>query len=252
MGSAWPVMAMDPVNHASKIPYYIQIRDRIRKQITTGVFAPGHRLPSESELASLFGVSRMTVRQGISELLAEGLLHRQHGVGTFVSQINIAANYTRLTGFTQDALDQGKDPASLLLGIENIPAPERVAKALALNEGHLVVHLERLRMADGQPVAIQSSYVPEEICPPNMPSYDWSNQSLFELLERNGLHLKRAIETIGALIADQDQANILEIDPGSAILYIERITFGEDGKPVEFVRMYNRPDRYRCTITLAR
>jgi GntR family transcriptional regulator len=234
------------------IPLYIQIREKIRQDIVKGIFVPGQKIPSEEQLAKNFGVSRMTVRQGLAELLAEGLLHKQQGVGTFVSHVRISANYSRMTSFTQDALEQGKNPSSILLGITKIPVDMKVASTLALKKDEAVVCLERLRKVDDQPVAIQRSLVPQRICPPDLEQYDWSKQSLFELLEKQGVRLIRAIETINARLADEEQAKLLEIETGGPILYIERITFSDNGLPVEFVKMYNRPDRYSCTITLFR
>jgi len=243
---------MESMSRKSDIPKYAQIREKLRAQIASRQLAPGERLPSESELAQSFGVSRMTVRQALLDLLTEGLVHRQHGVGTFVSQICVAANYTKMTSFTEDAIDQGKSPSSIVLNVGMETTPEEVAQALAIDPGESVFHLERLRLADGLPVAIQNSYLPSEICPPKIEEQDWSTQSLFELLENSGHRLTRAIETISARLADSVQAKHLKIKPGSALLYIERITFNEDGRPAEFVRMLNRPDRYRCTITLVR
>jgi GntR family transcriptional regulator len=240
------------INKISGIPRYIQIREKLRQDISQGVLVPGQKIPSEEQLTKDFGVSRMTVRQGLADLMAEGLLHKQQGVGTFVSHVQVAANYSKMTSFTQDAIEQGKNPNSVLLAINKFQVDEKLLSALALSKGESVICLERLRKVDNQPVAIQQSHVPENICPPNLEQYDWTTQSLFELMEKQGHRLSRAIETITAKLASEEHAQMLEIEIGGPILYIERVTFGDNGLPIEFVKMYNRPDRYSCTITLMR
>ena len=243
---------MNSLSHISGIPLYIQIREKLRQDISHGLLLPGQKIPSEDQLAKQFGVSRMTIRQSLADLFSEGLLHKQHGVGTYVSHVRIAANYTRMTSFTQDALAQGKNPSSELIDIKKSVVGEEIAKLLAIHKGDIVVCLKRLRKINEHPVAIQISQVPEKICPPELENYDWSRQSLFELLEAHGHRLNRAIETINARLADKEQAKLLGLHIGDPLLYIERITFGDNGMPVEFVEMYNRPDSYRCTITLTR
>jgi GntR family transcriptional regulator len=240
------------INNISGIPRYVQIREKLRQDISQGLLVPGQKIPSEERLAQEFGVSRMTVRQGLADLMAEGLLHKQQGVGTFVSFVRVAANYSKMTSFTQDAIEQGKNPSSELIAIKKFEVNEKLLTALALNKGESVICLERLRKVDEQPVAIQQSHVPEKICPPDLGQYDWTKQSLFDVLEKHGHRLSRAIETISAQLADREQANLLDIEIGDPILYIERVTFEDNGTPIEFVKMYNRPDRYSCAITLIR
>jgi GntR family transcriptional regulator len=243
---------MKSLNRVSGVPLYLQIRDIIHREILSGNFVAGQQIPSEDDLAKIFNVSRMTVRQGLAELLSDGVLYKQHGVGTFVSQTHVEANYTKLTSFTSDANDQGKIPASNLLGIDRLKADSIIQKPLDLPETSMVVCLKRLRLADGQPVAIQQSYVPASICPTNLESYDWSKQSLFELLDRNGHIPTRAIETISAVNANREEATLLGLKTGAPLIYIERVTFDSKGMPMEFVKMWNRPDRYKCTIQLHR
>jgi GntR family transcriptional regulator len=243
---------LKPLDRISGIPLYLQIRNIIQQEILSGEIETGEQIPSEDELAKSFGVSRMTVRQGLSELLSDGILYKQHGVGTFVSQTHISANYSKLTSFTLDAVEQGKKPGAKLLAVERQQAKGSILQSLGLEGNSLVVCIKRLRFADGLPVAIQESYVPEDICPVDIESYDWSKQSLFELMESNGHVPMRATETISAVTASEENAKLLDLKVGSPLIYIERVTFDSRGMPIEFVIMVNRPDRYKCAINLFR
>ena len=243
---------MKSIDRVSGIPLYLQIRNIIHQEILAGKLVAGQQIPSEEDLAKVFNVSRMTVRHGLGELLANGILFKQHGVGTFVAQTHVEANYTRLTSFTGDAIDQGKTPASILLGIERSSAKGNIGRSLELSPGDEIICLKRLRLADGQPVAIQQSYVPESICPPDLESYDWTHQSLFELLEMNGHNPVRAVETISAVNVKDGDARLLGLQVGDPLVYIERVTYDLKGQPMEFVRMYNHPNRYKCIIQLHR
>ena len=171
-------------------------------------------------------------------------------MGTFVSNSRVEANYTKLTSFSSDAIEQGKEPRSRLLGIETLMAEGRVKETLTLQDDILVICIKRLRTADRQPVSVQHSYMPETFCPPNCTQYDWSTQSLYELLGTNGHSPKRAIETISAVTATVELAGLLELSKGNPLIYIERITYDSKNEPMEFVRGWNRPDRYKCTISL--
>jgi len=228
----------------------MQIRDNIHQEILSGNFKAGQQIPSEEDLAKIYNVCRMTVRHGLSELLAESVLYKQHGVGTFVSHSRIEANSTRLTSFSGNANEQGIVSRSRLLGIETLMAEGPVKEALTLQDDTFVICIKRLRTADKQPVSIQHSYMPEAFCPPNCTNYDWSTQSHYDLLETNGRSPKRAIETISAVIASVEHAKLLELNKGDPLINIERITYDSSNRPMEFVRTWNRPDRYKCTISL--
>jgi GntR family transcriptional regulator len=243
---------MKSLDRVSGTPLYLQIRNIIHQEILSGNYVAGQQIPSEDDLAMVFNVSRMTVRHGLTELLSDGILYKQHGVGTFVSQTHVEANYTKLTSFTSDAIDQGKIPGSKLLGIDRLKAQSTILKSLDLPKDALVVCLRRLRLADGQPVAIQQSYVPASLCPSNLDSYDWTKQSLFELLEMNGHSPMSAIETISAVTASREDSDLLGLEKGAPLIYIERVTFDSKAMPMEFVTMLNRPDRYKCTVRLHR
>lgn len=242
---------MTMLNKSDGIPLYIQIRRYLRDDIQNQVLAPGQKLPSEDELASRFGVSRMTVRQGISDLIDEGLLYRRHGVGTFVAQPHLDRDHTRLTSYLESARQDGLDVKIELLAAETLPAKLKVARALKIEEGDAVIEVKTLRFISGLPITIHDAYVPYKLFP-QLLQEDLQNKHLWDIFESLGFRVKRAVQRLEAREAEEDIAALLEVDEGSPILYKERTVHLDDGTPVEFTYCFNRGDRYRLTVVLDR
>jgi GntR family transcriptional regulator, N-acetylglucosamine utilization regulator len=233
------------------VALYIQIREALRSKIVGGELAPGDRLPAEEDLAAQFGVSRMTVRQGISDLADEGLVYRRQGVGTFVSQRHIERDHNRLTTFFDSARAEGFEPKIVVLKQEIAPARLMAAKALGLKEGEPVIFIRTLRLADGLPVTVQNEFIPYKLCP-ELLHEDLENRLAWEVFESYGGSVKHAVQKIEAVPAEDEVAGLLELDEGAPVLYKQRTFFAEDGTPVEFILCYNRGDRYSVTTTASR
>jgi GntR family transcriptional regulator, N-acetylglucosamine utilization regulator len=233
------------------IPLYTQIRKLLRDDITNKVLIPGQKIPSEDELAAKFGVSRMTVRQGISDLIDEGLLYRRHGVGTFVAQPHFERDHSRLTSFVESAKEEGIDLVIHVLIADILPAKLKVAQSLSLNEGDLVVRVKTLRYVTDTPITVHDTYVPYKLFP-QLLQEDLEAQHLWEIFDSYGLRVKRAVQRLEAREADEEIARLLEVDEGFPILYKERTVYLDNGTPVEFTYCYNRGDRYSLTIQLNR
>ena len=122
------------ISRTEGIPLYVKIREALRSEITQGILTRGQKLPSEEELSIKYGVSRMTVRQGIADLIDEGLLYRRHGVGTFVAFPHVVRDHSRLTNFFEISKSKGIDARALVLSLEVLPAKQKVAKALDIPE----------------------------------------------------------------------------------------------------------------------
>jgi len=242
---------MATIKKTEGIPLYVQIREALRGEIRTKKLSPGQKLPSEDEFATQFGVSRMTVRQGISDLLDEGLLYRRHGVGTFVAQPQVSRDHTSLTNFFESAKANNIEGTMRVLVADILPARQKVAKALGLNEGELTVHIKTLRFADGIPVTVHDAYVPYSHFS-KLLQEDLESHHLWEYMEQYGFPVKKAVQRLEAHEAEEEIASLLEIEIGSPILYKERTVFAEDGTPVEFTYCYNRGDRYSLTVVLTR
>ncbi len=233
------------------IPMYVWIRETLRGEITQEILKRGEKLPSEHELASRFGVSRMTVRQSIAELIDEGLLYRRHGVGTFVALPHLERDHTRLTNSFDPTESKGNDTKPSLLTLEVIPAGQKVAKALDIKEDDLVIRVKILGCANNVPITVHDAYIPHKLFSPVIDE-NLEVQNLWSLFEQCGYKVKRAIEHIEAREATKELAKLMEIREGVPLLYKERTVYAHDGTPVEFTYCYNRGDIYSLTVSLER
>jgi GntR family transcriptional regulator len=238
---------MTTLNKVEGVPLYVQIRNSLREDIVHQALLPGQKLPSEDELAARFGVSRMTVRQGIADLIDDGLLYRRHGVGTFVSHPHIVRDHSSLTNFVETARKEGIDFKVRLLAAEVIPAKLKVARALSLQEGDLVIRVQTLRETAGLPVTLHDSYVPYKLFP-QLLQENLETNHLWDIFESYGRRVKRAVEVVEARQADEEIARLLAMAEGDPILYKERTVSLDDGTPVDFSFCFNRGDRYRLTV----
>jgi GntR family transcriptional regulator len=201
-------------------------------------------IPPESELIDQFAVSRSTVRQVLDLLVKEGLIYRQRGRGSFVSHPTLEQSMVRIVSFTEDMLQRGFKPGTRILSANLIPAAPDIAEKLQVEAGEPLACVERLRLADDEPMSIEESFLVHRYCPAVL-QHDYASQSLREILERDyGIRLVRAKQRIQAVEAPRRLADLLEIKPRSALLAIERVSFSQDSIPVEFLRLFHRGDRY--------
>lgn len=242
---------MVSLNKVEGIPLYVQIRESLREDIVNRVLQPGQKLPSEDELATKYGVSRMTVRQGITELIDEGVLYRRHGIGTFVAQSPVVRDHTRLNNFFESSKLKGIEASSRVLTTEILPTSIKVAKELGLNAGELAIRIKTLRFADGIPVTVHDAYIPYRLFSQILQE-KLETRHLWDFMEMYGYRVKRAVQRLEAREADEELAYLLDIEVGAPILYKERTVYSDNGTPVEFTRCYNRGDRYSLTVTLFR
>lgn len=235
---------MSAISRDSKLPIYYQLYEILRANIVRGEWQPGDMLPSEPELIEHYRVSRITVRQALEALVNEGLIYRQQGRGTFVARPTVAQSLVRIVSFTQDMRQRGLEPGTRVLTAGLIPAPPEIAEQLNLEPGQELVHLERLRLANGEPMSVEVSYLVHRYCPGILRG-DYATTPLREALEHTcGLRLVRARQVIRASLASDRMARLLAVVPRSALLFIERVSYSQQGLPVEFLRIYYRADRY--------
>ncbi|MDJ0630994.1 MAG: GntR family transcriptional regulator [Rhodobacter sp.] len=223
-------------------PRYLQLRRRIEEAISTGVLPPNTPLPPERELASMTGLSRVTVRKATQAMAEDGLITQRQGSGSFVAPRNrrIEQSLSRLTSFTEDMARRGFHTESKWLerGVF-LPSPEEQV-ALALGPDDSVSRISRLRLASGQPMAIERAALPVDL----LPAPTEVATSLYEVLERDGHRPVRAIQKLSAINLGEDDAGLLGVDPGAAGLRIERTSYLPDGRVVEFTRSIYRGDSY--------
>ena len=245
---------MRDLSRTEGIPLYVRIRESLREMIAEGELERGQKLPSEDELAAQYGVSRMTVRQGITDLIEEGLLYRRHGIGTFVTLPHVERDHTRLTNFFESSSTKGINARACILDIQVVSAKHKVATALSIQEGDPVIRIRTLRYADEIPVTVHDAHIPHALFAQllNEDLRALEAQHLWTLLESYGYRVKSAVQKLEAREADEELARLMEIEEGAPILYKERTVYADDGTPVEFTYCYNRGDRYSLTVVLYR
>ena len=232
-------------------PLHSRVREAIRRQVRNGelVDASG-RLMTEAELVKHFGVSRITIRNAIQPLVAEGVFSRERGRGTFLRSNQPEHWAGRLMGFSEVIKDAGQEPGARILhqGITN-RHDEAVRDALG---ERAVFELRRLRLADAAPIAIEHAFYPPDIGL-ELEQRDLTSIVMYRVFEDDlGLDIEHATQTIGAALADEGDAGLLEVDVGTALITLERLTTSSAGRPLELLRSVYLPDYFRFTIELTR
>jgi GntR family transcriptional regulator len=210
---------------------------------------PGAAIPPERELCVRFEVSRMTLRRAIEELVREGYLDRQHGRGTFVSQPKIAQPLT-MTSFSEDMRRRGYVPGSRTLSMRRRSAGAQLGRRLEISPSAEVLVAERVRLADEQPMAIETLNVPAAFVP-GLTADDLVDASLYELLEsRYGIVISSGRQTIEPTVTDETESELLDVPLHTPAFLFERTSRQADGVAVEFVRSVYRGDRYQLVAEL--
>lgn len=235
----------------SPVPLYHQLAEAIRQAIRTGDLSEGHRLPPEVEIGNQTGVSRPTVRQAIGELTREGLVARRRGVGTFVRADRPGHLLHDLGSFTEAMKRQGLVPGARVLVRRVLPAPAAVAGMLNIPARSPVAVVRRLRTAGGRPILINTAYFPVELAPDLLKQ--GLSGSVYALLEtRYGIKLRWARETYEPAPVRGRDAQLLRVHSGSPGLLVERVTYADGDRPVEFSQSLIRGDRCKLYTRLER
>jgi GntR family transcriptional regulator len=243
-------LALGPLDKSSFTPMYFQIQMQLLEKIKLRRLVPGDMLPSEEELTRIYGVSRMTSRQALQALTNDGYAYRQKGRGTFVLQPKVEKDITHLHGFSAEMRALGLKSSSRVLTLAAIAAPPEIASRLKIEPGLPVVHLHRVRSADGAPVAIEEVWLSQQQFP-GIEKIDFVRHSLYETLRKKyGVRIGAADEVLEARAASQHEARLLEITPRSSLLVISRTLLSVEGKPVETGLSLYRGDRYRAVLRI--
>jgi len=240
------------LDHDSPIPLHHQITQILRNEILTGdLVSEEGKVPTETELAQSFGVSRITVRTAIETLVSEGLLWRKRGSGTFLKTNTMEHWAGRLMGFSESITGAGFKPRGKVLKQQMVTSlPEEISEYLIEDSAW---ELKRLRFADEKPIAIEQSFFTREIGMKLRTQTDLDNIVTYQFIENElKIPLSEANQLITAINANEEEAQILNISERDALLYIERLTKSRDGKIVEFLRAKYRPDYFNYVIQLNR
>ncbi|CAL9394116.1 GntR family transcriptional regulator [Streptomyces sp. enrichment culture] len=242
-----PGAAPGRTGRVGRVPKYYRIKQRLLRM--TEERSPGAPMPAERLLAVEFRTSRTTVRKALQELVSEGRLDRIQGKGTFVARPKVYRTL-QLTSYTEDMRAQGLHPASEVLDLGYVPADEDLAALLEVDRGDRVLRIERLRLAGGEPMAIEATHLSARRFP-HLRRHLSRSASLYSTLsEVYGVRLAVADETIETSPATPREAGLLGTDVGLPMLLLSRHSRDEDGTPVEWVRSVYRGSRYRFTATL--
>lgn len=229
-------------------PLYLQLRARITDAIDSGVLRPGESLPAERDIAAMSGLSRVTVRKAVEQLVAAGRLVQRRGSGTFVApQVEkVEMPLSQLNSFTEDMARRGRETRAIWLEQSLVRPSTDEVMVLGLKAHEKVARLSRVRLSDSVPLAIERAALPESI----LPDPGAVSGSLYEYLGARGLRPVRAVQRISATNIDAETAALLELPEGAAGLRIERVSYLPSGRVVEITRSIYRGDAYDFTAEL--
>lgn len=232
------------------IPLHYQVKQQIRDLIDSNTWQHGMQIPTELDLCQSFGVSRTTIRQALQTLVNDGLLERHRGKGTFVCRPKLEQPLTNVYSLHRFLLSQGLTPETQVLELKHAIARSHTASSLRVEAGAPVWKLTRLRLANGGPIVIDTSWLPTSVWP-QLDMKDLEGRSLYDILStRHGRRVKRAQEVWEPVLLDDYEAEVLDSKPGTPAFLVERTAFDEADTPVEFTKTIVPGDRMRFSVNL--
>ncbi len=231
------------------LPRYMQVMNYYIPLIKSGKLKEGDKMPTEEEICNLFNISRITVRRALDGLLQSGYIYKQQGRGSFVTTKKTGFQLNHLKGFTEEMTQLGKVPSSVILSFDIVSPTQKVAEILSIDSNQKIYVLERLRLADGAPISIERVHLPFY----RFPTLQSANvkESLYEILQlQYGVEQYKGVQEIRAGLASEEEARLLRINPGSAVLHIHRTTFERDEIAYEYVESTYRGDQYQFNVTI--
>lgn len=239
----------DVLDRQSAVPLYAQIEDVLRERLRSGEWTAGQRIPSESDLQKDFGVSRMTVRGVLNLLADEGLLHRVPGKGTFVSEQKIAAQSPAYQGIREQLESRGYTTETELISSDLASPSERVRGLFKLGPLGLAHRITRRRFLEGSPVTLHQSWINPALAP-DIDSHDVVERQLCEVLSTEySLEASRTDETLEVVLASDEEAELLECEPGAPLLRLDDVLSDSQGRVFECTKLLMRGDRMKLEFT---
>lgn len=237
------------MDKASRIPLYLQLMEKIVEKIEMEDYEEHDQLPSERELCDIYGLSRITVRQALKELEHEGYIYKLHGVGTFVAPKSYDQNLAQLYSFTKEMEKLGKVPRTEVLSFSVISVDERLARKMRLKPLDEVYKVERLRIADNQPLMHETSYLPRKLFP-SLTKRDLSERPMYDVFyEDYQIALTNATERFSATLIRKEESEYLEVDINQPAMLIKRYAYNHD-KLIEYTNSVARGDKFAYTVEL--
>jgi DNA-binding GntR family transcriptional regulator len=236
------------LDRSSPVPLYFQVSRQIEAAIDAGQLAPGDRLENEISLADRWGLSRPTMRRAIQELVDKGLLVRRRGIGTQVVHGRVKRPMD-LTSLFDDLARSDQKPTTRVLERELVAAPAAVAERLGVPAGTQVLHLERLRCARDEPLAVMRNWLPADLGSV-LTAEALETRGLYELMRGTGVHLRIATQRIAARGATTPEARLLQLRKGAPLLTMERVTYDGSGAAVELGSHVYNAETYSIEMTV--
>ncbi|GEN55662.1 HTH-type transcriptional repressor YvoA [Halolactibacillus alkaliphilus] len=241
------------INKQSKLPIYYQLEEAIKQEISQKGLAPHSPIPSEREYAEKHGISRMTVRQAINNLVSQGILYRARGRGTFISEQKFEQDISQLSSFSEDMRERNLTPSTKIIKMDELIGPSAAHDKLNLKINDTVYEIVRLRLANDQPIALETIFTPKKLL--GAITEKQVETSFYQYLENDlGLSIKRGFQSIEASLATSEEMTYLQIKKNDPVLVMQRTSFLDDhlGTPIEFVKSIYRADRYKFNIEMNR
>jgi GntR family transcriptional regulator len=235
------------LNYDSFMPLYYQLKEIFLEKIENEELKEGDMIPSENELQQIYDVSRATVRNAIQLLVNEGFMEKKKGKGTFVKRRKIEEQLPVLKSFTEEMA--GIDAGKKVISVKYIKPSPAIMSRLSLSADESVFSLKRLMLVDGKPLGILHSYIPAKF---KLGLDEDYSKSLYRILEKKGVRLKEAEQTIEASMSNKEQTRLMGQKKSFSTLVIRRLAYSVNGEVVEYVKGVYHGDRYRYTCRLTR
>jgi GntR family transcriptional regulator len=235
------------LDHSSPIPLYHQAARLIEAAIEEGRLPGGSKLENELRLAQQLGISRPTMRAAIKQLVDKGLLVRRRGVGTIVATSSVK-RVVALTSLYDDLSEAGREPSTQVLAFEKGPCPEEIRESFQATEDTVMLMFDRLRSVGSEPIALMHNAVPVDIL--DVTAEELEELGLYRLFRANGVTPHIATQQIGAANADEEEAELLDIEPGDPMLTMTRMAYDTSGRPIEYGWHRYRADSYTFDTVL--
>lgn len=238
------------INKENKMPLYLQLMRLLMDKVEKGVYEEHGQLPSERELCEIYDVSRITVRQALQELEREGIIYKLHGKGTFVAPKKYDQQLDTFYSFTEEMKKLGKHPTTKILSFEIHPVNEYLSLKMGLSSSSKVYKLIRLRLADGEPLMYETTYLPYAQFP-NLSEDDFEKQAMYDLFRQTyAKNITNATEKFTATLLTAEEASYLEAISGQAAMSIKRFAYHKN-QLIEYTISIARGDKFAYTVELS-
>ncbi|MBX0319700.1 MULTISPECIES: GntR family transcriptional regulator [Shouchella] len=231
-------------------PLYKQVAEKIKKDIFALKLKKDEAIPSENKLVEKYQVSRVTIRQAIKLLVEEGILYSIRGSGTYVKTGKIEQDIYRLQGFTEEMIYLNKQPANEILDFSMQEPTGKVRETLQLEDGEKVFFIRRLRLADGEPLILEETYMPVTLFPDL--SVEVMTRSKYAYVEKKGYRIKERQGEIFPLLPDEQLKQTLKLEEGELVLFMDLWAYFENDTIFEYTKLYFRSEKYTFKFTSKR